>query len=339
MAKPVPIYREQGQTYAADACRPLYTAAEAGQVRLLALAHGHYPGKRLFPESLPGLGTAGCWDARKQQQWGLPWHRNEGIEITFLERGSLAFAVDGGRHQLRAGDLTVTRPWQRHCVGDPLVNPGCLHWVILDVGVRRPNQTWRWPPWLLLSPRDLAELTNMLRQNEQPVWRALPEIRRCFRDIAQAVEADDRGSQTSRLAIRINELLLALLELFRHHEIRLDESLSSSQRTVQLFLDDLGAHPEHLLLEWSAQEMAASCGLGVTQFVHHVRQLTNSTPLQYINRCRLERAAALLSDPARSITDIALDCGFSTSQYFATAFHRQFGCSPRAYRCSKSVTE
>jgi AraC-like DNA-binding protein len=32
------------------------------------------------------------------------------------------------------------------------------------------------------------------------------------------------------------------------------------------------------------------------------------------------------------VTDIALDCGFTTSQYFATVFRRQMGRSPRSYR-------
>ena len=37
---------------------------------------------------LPGLKMAGYWDADSDQDWGLPWHRNEGIELTLLEEAA-----------------------------------------------------------------------------------------------------------------------------------------------------------------------------------------------------------------------------------------------------------
>jgi AraC family L-rhamnose operon regulatory protein RhaS len=79
--------------------------------------------------------------------------------------------------------------------------------------------------------------------------------------------------------------------------------------------------------------MAESCGLGVTQFVHHVRRLTNMSPLQYLNECRLDTAATMLrQSPSLSIIDVALACGFSSSQYFATVFDRRFGVCPTLFR-------
>ena len=333
MHRSIPLYRDHDETYQADACRPLVDAVSAGQVRFAALARGHYPGRPLKGHILPGIKTVGHWDADTGQSWGLPWHRNEGIELSFLESGRTGFGVDRRAYELQPDDLTVTRPWQVHRVGDPLVGPGRLHWLIIDVGVRRPNQPWKWPPWLMLSPQESDELTNILRHNEQPVWRASTELRRCFQAIAQAVETDHGGDNASRLVIRINDLFLLLLDLFRSQKIRLDQSLSGSRRTVDLFLADLRTHPEHQALHWTVEEMARTCGLGLTQFVHHVRQLTNLPPMHYLNQCRLEQAATLLKQDCRQhVTDIAFACGFSSSQYFATLFSRRFGVSPREFR-------
>jgi AraC family L-rhamnose operon regulatory protein RhaS len=79
--------------------------------------------------------------------------------------------------------------------------------------------------------------------------------------------------------------------------------------------------------------MARQCGLGVTHFIHHSKQITNTTPILHLNQCRLEAAARLLrKNPLRNVTDVALDCGFASSQYFATLFRRQFGRTPRDYR-------
>lgn len=333
MPGPIPIYRDHDESYRADSCRPLTEAAAAGRLCLKALRHGHYPGKALPTGELPGIKMVGYWNTDEDQDWGLDWHRNEGIEITFLASGHLQFGAEGHQHQLRPDDMTIARPWQQHRVGAPNVSASRLIWVILDVGVRRPNQPWRWPQWVILGPKDLAQLTEILRHNEQPVWQTTADVRRCFQAIARAVdEAGDTGS-VSRLTLRLNEVLMLILDLLRNRRVPLDQSLSSTRRTVELFLDDLMRHPKHLALRWTLEDMADSCGLGPTRFVEHVRALSNMSPVQFLNHCRLEHAARLLREnPTTSITEAALSCGFGSSQYFATAFAARFGCSPRDYR-------
>jgi AraC-like DNA-binding protein len=329
----IPIYQEQGHTYEADTCRPVLQAAETGQIRHVVLARGHYPGRRLPRTALPGVKAIGYWDADHRQDWGLDWHRNEGVELTFLETGSLAFAVDGRDYALKAGHLTFARPWQLHRVGDPYVGAGRLHCLNLDVGVRRPHQKWRWPSWIVLTADDLRQLTGILRHNEQPVWNASAEVARWFSQIGAAVETDHNGSSISSLAVYVNQLLLAILEMFRRQKVNLDESLSSPRRTVELFWADLCQDLDHMSLEWTVRGMARRCGMGVTNFIQFSRQLTNMTPVQYLNHCRLAAAARLLKEqPDRSITEVALSCGFASSQYFATLFRRKFSSTPRAFR-------
>lgn len=333
MSKPVPVSRDGEQSFQVGNCVPLVNAVKRGRVHLEALVHGHYPGRPLPEDALPGLQTIGYWDAASSQDWGMPWHHNQGIELRFLESGKIAFSTDDREYELLPDDLALTRPWQRHRVGRPNVGAGRLHLMIIDVGVRRPNQAWQWPPWIMLSRQDLGELTEILQHNERPVWKATPDLRRCFQRVARAVESDESGTSVSRLTVRINELFILLLDIFRSQKVRLDPFLSSSRRTVELFLADLSAHAENLNREWTVGHMAASCGLGVTQFTHHVRALTNLTPIQYLKHWRLEMGAKLLrARPDFSVMDVSLACGFSTSQYFATAFNQKFGCTPRNFR-------
>jgi AraC-like DNA-binding protein len=55
--------------------------------------------------------------------------------------------------------------------------------------------------------------------------------------------------------------------------------------------------------------------------------------MQYLNHCRLEAVARRLQEqPGRSITNIALDCGFASSQYCATLFRRAYRLTPREFR-------
>ena len=58
------------------------------------------------------------------------------------------------------------------------------------------------------------------------------------------------------------------------------------------------------------------------------------SPAARIRRRRLERAAEILA--ARGgpghVERVAVECGFSSAEYFSRAFRREFGLSPRAYR-------
>ncbi len=170
----------------------------------------------------------------------------------------------------------------------------------------------------------------ILRQQEVPVWSAGHDIRHCFARIAQAIDAPARRPPCSMLSALINELLVSLLNLLRSHRPRLDASLTSTERAVEIFLGELARDAPQLARPWTVPEMANRCGLGATAFTHYCRELTNETPLAHLNRLRLEHASYLLQRrPDLPIKQIASACGFATSQYFATAFRRHFGHPPR----------
>ncbi|HEY8467378.1 MAG TPA: helix-turn-helix transcriptional regulator [Solirubrobacterales bacterium] len=332
-----PRFIDRDAVYHADTCAPLAAAAARGEVELRALARGTYPGTRLTDGTLPGLRSVGLWDASRPQTWGLDWHRNEGIEITCLLHGNVGFATRSGAWRLDPGAVTVTRPWQEHRVGDPRVDASLLAWIILDVGVRRPHQAWVWPEWAALAPQDAARLTELLQYNEHPVWRGAPAVTAAFERLVRLVErvpGRDPGAE-SQLRIAISEVLLAVLEMLEGERIERDEALASPRRSVALFLEELD---ERLGEPWTLASMASACGLGRTQFSHYCRELTNMSPIEHLNFRRLSRAAELLRErPSASVTEIAFECGFRSSQYFATAFRRQFGVTPSGWRAGAAA--
>lgn len=323
-------FRSEEELYHADTCEPLKHAVEVGEVELQAIGRGSYPGKRLPPGELPELCMAGLWDADHEQNWGLDWHSNEGIEIGYVAAGSLPFGVGEQSFQVEPGNITITRPWQRHRVGDPLVPASRYSWLILDVGMRRPNQDWFWPEWLLDSPRRLARLTELLSHNEQPVWQADRHLGECFARLDQVVAGYQEGADGVRLKLAINELLVLLAEMLESEQPILEQSLSGSERTVRWFLESLDRRLDE---PWTLEVMAEECGLGRTQFSALVRRIANVTPMQLLAQRRIEHAARRLrQQPNLKITDLAFECGFESSQYFARVFHQHHGCSPTQWR-------
>ena len=77
---------------------------------------------------------------------------------------------------------------------------------------------------------------------------------------------------------------------------------------------------------------AAQAGLSSFHFLRVFRAVLGVTPHQYLVRSRPRRAARLLADEDRSVTDITLDIGFADLSNFVRSFHRAAGVSPRGFR-------
>ncbi|WP_136481627.1 AraC family transcriptional regulator [Cognatitamlana onchidii] len=322
-------YEADGVTYHADTCLPLIDAYKRKKLKFKALARHTYPGDRLDSNTL-GLNSIGYWDANEPQDWGLGWHRNEGIEFHFLESGTMPYAQENKEVVLKPNDLTITRPWEAHRVGNPNIGMGKFYWIIIDLGVRRPHQDWKWPDWITLTNEDLSRLTNILRHNEKSILKTDQRVRDCFKRINDAINTDKKGNNASTLRLLINYLLILILELLNAEKITLNESLTDSSRSVQYFLKEL---EKNLAENWTIEKMAKSAGVGLTRFTHHCKRLTNLTPMRYLTIKRLEMAKGILiKEKDLTIGQVAYMCGFATSQYFSTVFKNHEKCSPNVYR-------
>jgi len=315
-----------------DTCEPQVLAVRNGKIRLTALSKGHYPGVTIPNDTVPGLNSIGFWDGAGPQDWGLDVHRNEGIEIHFLETGKMAFRTDERRFDLRPGDFTITRPWQLHKLGDPNIGPGRVHWLIIDVGARRLNDEWRWPDWVTLTQHDLIEFSGRLRRNKKPVWKSTPEVARTVQQIALCIMQWGRPHCVSRLVANLNQLLVNVLEIIAAQQPVQRPDRTSSRRAVEVFLKNLEMDQAICRDIKTLDDMVKNCAMGVTSFTKYTRELVNASPMEFLKQCRLNHAAKQLRQrPDISITGVCFSNGFNSSQYFATCFRRQFKMSPREF--------
>lgn len=330
LSSATPIFAATDEIRRADTCANFKAAAARGELEVRAVGHRAYAGQRLPTRMLPEIPSLGWWNAAHDQSWGEDWHRHEGVELGRLARGTLALGVGRRMFQLRPGDLVITRPWQRHKFGDPTIRASRFQWILVDVDVRRPNESWRWPSWLILSRHDREQLTTHLRHNEHPVWRGDARVRDAFARLMAALDTPTLPAMETSIKIGTNALLVAVLDLLRSRRIPLTDGLTSTRRTVRLFLDSIDERLDH---PWTLDEMADRCGLGRSRFSHHCVELTNLTPALFLLRQRMKAAARMLrAEPDRSITEVAAANGFQSGQYFANRFRREFGCTPSAYR-------
>jgi AraC-like DNA-binding protein len=68
-----------------------------------------------------------------------------------------------------------------------------------------------------------------------------------------------------------------------------------------------------------------------TSFYNKLKALTGCSPADFIRSERLSRAAELLKDGSRSVTEVAEMAGFNDAKYFREVFKKHFGMPPAQY--------
>ena len=85
---------------------------------------------------------------------------------------------------------------------------------------------------------------------------------------------------------------------------------------------------------WTINQLCQQSGLSVRTLNRRFQQAIGIAPLAYLKKIRLEQASDLLKDTNLSVMDIALQVGYTDSDYFARLFKQQFFLSPSAFRKS-----
>jgi AraC-like DNA-binding protein len=91
---------------------------------------------------------------------------------------------------------------------------------------------------------------------------------------------------------------------------------------------------EHYAEPISRRDIAKHVNIAEDYLTFCFRQELGITPIKYLQRYRVNQAKVLLIHSQKSITEVAMDTGFSDSGYFSRIFHRETGMSPEAFRLS-----
>lgn len=302
---------------------------------LEAYGRGDFPGRRLPETDLIEVESLGVWDAHVEQTWSLELNSGDGIILFFVLAGALPFSTGQRTEELEAGDFAIMMPNELGLIGDPVVGPSSLVWVILSEIAHDTVNGRELPSWLLVDLASLASLDAMQAMGNRRSWRADMEIKWAFDRLCQFCRTDDDHSSACRLKVALNSLLMAVTSFTYSPGIGaglvagLGEGTHKGQK-VRAFLDQLQARCDEA---WTLESMAEDCGLGRSAFTTLCRQDTNMTPIEFLTSCRLKRSRELLQNHREmSVTEAAFACGFHSSQYFATVFRRAYGQTPREWR-------
>jgi AraC family transcriptional regulator len=158
-----------------------------------------------------------------------------------------------------------------------------------------------------------------------------PVLRQTARKLEALIEAGPSGSRLYAEALGLvlaHELLRANSATVRAEPPMRGGLAARQRRSVVQYIE------ENMSEQISLTELAGLAGLSVFHFSRAFKQSFGMPPHRYHTSRRIERAKMLLAKPYQSVTEIALDMGFSDTSSFTTAFRRLAGRTPTDYRRS-----
>ena len=84
--------------------------------------------------------------------------------------------------------------------------------------------------------------------------------------------------------------------------------------------------------EIKVTDLAKECGLSLSALERNFKKSFHLTPIQYLNRFRIQQSCTALSQTDTPIAAIAADCGFYDQSHFTRSFLRVLHTTPTAYR-------
>lgn len=184
-------------------------------------------------------------------------------------------------------------------------------------------------------------------------WAFEPSFRKLFPQVnflSEHIVTDDNGFYASGGAYSSLNLILYLIEKFCGKD--------AAVWTAKIFQIDMGRDSQKPFVIFNMQKSHVDKSIGEVQafieknyaepmaindlaerfafsrrnFIRRFKEATGNTPIEYIQRVRIEAAKRLLETTPKSIGEIVFETGYNDNKSFRAVFKRYTGHSPSAYK-------
>lgn len=251
----------------------------------------------------------------KEVKPGLKSHLHKGaLEICFCMKGQQCYKVGEQLYALKGNDIFIVGPDTLHSTGNFPEDKGELFWIqiLVDHGDGRLCK---------LDKEQSDFILNGLLEKSEYIFTGAFQLKLILGKLA--IQLAKKPSVFSGIMVDqlITQLLLETLLLSKNSR----PTAPSSRLNI---LNNYMRQNLHRIIY--VDELARLVSMSTGYFKAWFKAESGMPPKEYVNRLKIEQAKLDLLQ-RKTVTQVAFDLGFGSSQYFATTFKKFTGYTPRSY--------
>ncbi len=256
-----------------------------------------------------------------------PAHWHVALEIIMPTSNTYTVEIPDRTVELREGDIAF-------------ICPGCVHTLYAPEKGKRiifqPDvASLRFMPDVDAMLTILSPMTVFTPEEH-------PNIHGPLHDLILRIR-DEYLSGNSFYEVKVYADFLDILSVIgKGYSISKDKELADSrgrkEEYIEKFIYICNYIGEHCAEELTLEDIAEMSGFSKFYFSRLFKQFTGVTFLKYVNQKRIALAETLLTEPNNSVTDVAVNCGFSSLSAFIRMFKIIKGCTPTEFRNMYTTT-
>lgn len=257
-----------------------------------------------------------------------PWHWHKEVEIYFVLEGAV-------RLNTTSGEIILNET--EGC----FINSNCLHSMHPHNCSDVIFQSLVFDPFiisssisLLFDEKYLFPLLKSKNIPSIPIDSNCPYHSTIFEKVSHIVFLHKKQEFGYEIVTRnyLSEIWLNLISLARNEIENAPSSADLDYLRIHAMLSYIH---ENYMHELTSESIANAASVSVSECCRCFKRCLKQTPFEYVVEYRVHRAAELLLETDRSVSDICLNTGFNNSSYFSSKFKAITGMSPREYRTNK----
>lgn len=264
-----------------------------------------------------------------------------------LNQGVFSVNVDKSLHEVKKTDLVIVPAISGDIKAALESNAGFVPWIVDQYNRGAEVASLCLGAFLLAS-------TGLLSGRKCSThWLFAHEFREMFPDVTLtdgSIITEEQGIYSSGGAASYWNLLLHLIEKYTNREMAIRASkffaIEIDRKTQSPFImfngqkkhEDLSIRQAQEFIEnnvtekISVEELAVRFAIGRRHFERRFKKATNNTPVEYIQRVKIEAAKKDLESGRKTVNEVMYDVGYSDIKAFRTVFKKITGLSPVEYR-------
>lgn len=250
-------------------------------------------------------------------RYNMPYHWHTEYEIIRIIEGEFLLVINEEKVLAQKGDIVFIQDGIFHG-GTP--NDCIYECIVFDIKLLlKENHT---------CTKQIQDIINHKKLIIPKLTNEINDLNVCCNYLFESMKSKKIGYE-----FITQGSLYHLLGIILENELYINQNrvTKKSQERVLQFKKVLSLIETEYSGYLTLEDLSKECCMTPKYFCRFFYEMTNKTPIEYLNYYRIESACEQLLTTDFPITEIALNCGFNDVSYFIKTFKKYKGITPKQY--------